>query len=184
MSGAFTEAETSETEAIKTKDVKLTEIPKNTIRFALSQNPFFYFDSLSHYFPSVGSLSNFIDSKDFLAGLEITFNGTTNRLKEISHFDYLQALNRLLQNIEADIKSNSTEYEGSDYIKEPIHKVFKDKEIREWKSNSNKIKLKKNEVLWQNGKYAYLRYALSTFYYPMLKYKTHYPNQKLRNCET
>ena len=131
MSGAFTEAETSETEAIKTKDVKLTEIPKNTIRFALSQNPFFYFDSLSHYFPSVGSPSNFIDSKDFLAGLEITFNGTTNRLKEISHFDYLQALNRLLQNIEADIKSNSTEYEGSDYIKEPIHKVFKDKEIRE-----------------------------------------------------
>lgn len=130
MSGAFSDADTSETEAIKTKDVKLTEIPKNTIRFALSQNPFFYFDSLSHYFPSVGSLSNFIDSTDFLAGLEITFSGTANRLKEINYFDYLQALNGLLQSIEADIKSNSTEYEGSDYIKEPIYKVFKDKEIR------------------------------------------------------
>lgn len=135
MSGAFAEAETSETEAIKTKDVKLTDIPKNTIRFALSQNPFFYFDSLSHYFPSVGSLSNFIDSTDFLAGLEITFNGTANRLKEISHFDFLQALNGLLQTIEADIKSNSTEYEGSDYIKEPIHKVFKDKEIKVYKDS-------------------------------------------------
>lgn len=135
MSGAFAEAETSETEAIKTKDVKLTEIPKNTIRFALSQNPFFYFDSLSHYFPSVGSLSNFIDSTDFLAGLEITFSGTANRLKELSHFDYLQALNGLLQSIEADIKSNSTEYEGSDYIKEPIHKVFKDKEIKVYKDS-------------------------------------------------
>lgn len=130
MSGAFAEAETSETEAIKTKDVTLTEIPKNTIRFALSQSPFFYFDRLSHYFPSVGSLSNFIDSTDFLAGLEITFSGTANRLNEISHFDYLQALNGLLQSIEADIKSNSTEYEGSDYIKESIRKVFKDKEIR------------------------------------------------------
>lgn len=135
MSGAFAEADTSETEAIKTKDVKLTEIPKNTIRFALSQNPFFYFDSLSHYFPSVGSLSNFIDSTDFLAGLEITFSGTANRLKEISRFDYLQALNGLLQSIEADIKSNSTEYEGSDYIKEPIHKVFKDKEIKVYKDS-------------------------------------------------
>jgi type III restriction enzyme len=135
MSGAFSEAETSETEAIKTKDVKLTDIPKNTIRFALSQNPFFYFDSLSHYFPSVGSLSNFIDSKDFLAGLEITFSGTANRLKEISHFDYLQALNGLLQSIEADIKSNSTEYKGSDYIKEPIHKVFKDKEIKVYRDS-------------------------------------------------
>ena len=135
MSSAFVDAETTETEAVKTKDIKLTEIPKNTIRFALSQNPFFYFDSLSHYFPSVGSLSNFIDSTDYLAGLEITFSGTANRLKEISHFDYLQALNGLLQSIEADIKSNSTEYEGSDYIKEPIHKVFKDKEIKVYKDS-------------------------------------------------
>lgn len=137
MSSAFFEMEPTQSneEVIKTKDVKLTEIPKNTIRFALSQNPFYYFESLSHYFPSVGSLSNFIDSTDFLTGLEITFNGTANRLKEISHLDYLQALNRLLQNIEADIKSNSTEYEGSDYIKEPIHKVFKDKEIKVYKDS-------------------------------------------------
>ena len=135
MSGAFAEVENSETEATKTKDVKLPEIPKNAIRFALSQNPFFYFDSLSHYFPNVGSLSNFIGGIDFLAGLEITFSGTANRLKEISHFDYLQALNGLLQSIEADIKSNSTEYEGSGYIKEPICKVFKDKEIKVYKNS-------------------------------------------------
>lgn len=137
MSSAFFEMEPKQSndEVIKTKDVKLTEISKNTIRFALSQNSFFYFGSLSHYFPSVGSLSNFIDSKDFLAGLEITFSGTANRLKEISHFDYLHALNGLLQSIEADIKSNSTEYEGSDYIKEPIHKVFKDKEIKVYKDS-------------------------------------------------
>lgn len=130
MSGAFAETETSETEAFKSKDLKLTEIPKNTIRFALSQNPFFYFNSLLHYFPSVDSLSNFIDSTDFLSGLEITFSGTANRLRGINHFDYLQALRGLLQNIEADIKNNSTEYEGSEYIKEPIRYVFKDKEIK------------------------------------------------------
>lgn len=104
---------------------------KNTIRFALSKNPFFYFDSLLHYFPNVGSLSNFIESTDFLAGLEITFNGTTNRLKEISHFDYLQALNGLLQSIETDIKSNSTEYEGSEFIFKKIYEVFPEsKDVR------------------------------------------------------
>src|SRR5690606_15721280 len=112
-----------------------TDIPKNIIRFALSQNPFYYFDSLSHYFPNIGSLSNFIESPDYLAGLEITMNGTANRLNEIRNFDYLQALNGLLQNIEADIKSNSTVYEGSEYIKEAIHKVFKDKEIRVYKDS-------------------------------------------------
>lgn len=135
MTAAFAGADTPESEAIKTQDIKLTEIPKNTIRFALSQNPFFYFDRLSHYFPTVGSFSNFVESTEFLAGLEITFSGTANRLKEISHFDYLQALNGLLQNIEADIKSNSTAYEGSNYIKEPIHKVFKDKEIKVYKDS-------------------------------------------------
>ncbi|NLB86801.1 MAG: type III deoxyribonuclease, partial [Bacteroidales bacterium] len=124
------ESPISEHEIVKSKDVKLVTIPKNIIQFALSKNPFFHFNNVSHYFPNVSSLSNFIDSPDFLAGLEITFRGTAKRLKEINHFDYLQALNGLLQNIEADIKSNSTEYEGSDYIQEPIHKVFKDKEIR------------------------------------------------------
>ena len=135
MSSAFFEMVPiqSNDEVIKTQDVKLIEIPKNTIRFALSQNPFFYFDNLSHYFPSVGSISNFIESPAYLAGLEITFVGTANRLNEINHFDYLQALNGLLQNIEADIKTHSTEYEGSGYIKEPIHKVFKDKEIKVYK---------------------------------------------------
>lgn len=137
MSSAFFELEptTADYEVNKPKDIKLSEIPKNIIRFALSQNPFFYFDNLLHYFPSLGSLSNFIESKDFLGDLEITFVGTANRIKEISHFDYLQALNGLLQTIEEDIKKNSTEYEGSDYIKEPIHKVFKDKEIKVYKDS-------------------------------------------------
>src|SRR5699024_9570493 len=120
----------SDSEVIKSKDVKLTEIPKHTVRFALSQNPFYYFENLSHYFPNVGSIANFIESEDYLSSLEITFRGTPKRLKEITHFDYLQALTGLLKEIEADIKNNSTKYEGSDFTSDYVHKVFKDKEIR------------------------------------------------------
>lgn len=129
VSSAFFEMEnpTSNNETIRNKDIRLTEIPKNIVCFALSQNPFFYFDNLSRYFPNIGSLSNFITNKDYLADLEITFSGTTNRLKEISHFDYLQALNGLLQKIEADVKGSSTEYEGSEFIYRKIHEVFPDK---------------------------------------------------------
>jgi len=132
MSSAFWELEnpTSNAEIVKAKDVKLEDIPKHIIRFALSQNPFFYYKSLCHYFPSVGSISNFIVNKDFLAGLEITFSGTQNRLQDITNFDYLQALGRLFQIIEADVKSNSTEFEGSNYISDKIYNIFKDKEIR------------------------------------------------------
>jgi len=132
MSSAFFEMENpmSNDEVIKTKDVKLSEIQKHVIYCALERNPFFYFDHLSHYFPHIKSLSNFIEDKEYLGNLLITFSGTHERLQQISHFDYLQALNGLLANIEADIKGNATEYEGSEFISEYIHKVFKDKEIR------------------------------------------------------
>jgi len=132
MSSAFLELESpvSNNEIIENKDIKLSDIPKHIIRFALSQNPFYYFKSISHYFPTVDAISSFIDSKDFLSGLEITFKGTHKRLQNINHFDYLKALNGLLQSIETDIKNNTTEYEGSDYINQPINQVFKDKEIK------------------------------------------------------
>lgn len=132
MSSAFFELEPSQSqdEVIKSKDIKLADIPRNIIRFALSQVPFFYFDNLSHYFPHVGSLSNFIESRDYLGDLELTFSGTAKRLNEMTPFDHLQAIKGLLQSIEADIKSNSTAYQGSDLIKAPIHQIFKDKEVK------------------------------------------------------
>jgi type III restriction enzyme len=132
VSSVFFELESpvSFDEAIKSKEVELKNIPKHVIRCALSQNPFYYFDNLSHYFPNISSLSDFIDDENYLGNLEITFLGNYSRLQEISHFDYLQALNGLLQNIETDIKNNSTEYEGSEYYSQPIREVFRDKEIR------------------------------------------------------
>ncbi len=131
----FMESTVLDNETQQKKDIKLSEIPKHIIRFALSQNPFFYFNNLTRYFPNIESLSNFIESSDYLGGLEITFNGTQTRLSEITHFDYLQALQGLLQNIEAEIKSNLTEYEGSGYINRYIHEVFKNKEIKVYKGS-------------------------------------------------
>jgi len=135
MSGVFNTEEETTTVKIESKDIKMAAIPKHIVRFALAQNPFFYFDNLERYFPNVGSLSNFIDSADYLKSLEITFNGTKSRLSEITNYDYLLSLQELLQTIESEIKLNLTEFEGSDYIKEYVHKVFKDKEIKVYKDS-------------------------------------------------
>lgn len=155
VSSVFFELESpiSFDEAIKTKGVELKDIPEHVIRYALSQNPFYYFDNLSHYFPNISSLSDFIEGKEYLGDLEITFLGNYNRLQEISHFDYLQALNGILQNIEKDIKDNSTDYEGSEYYPQPIHQVFRDKEIR---VNKHSERAKGQEDLVSNESwYAY-----------------------------
>lgn len=114
----------------KQKDVLLSSIPIHITRFALTQNPFYYFNNLENYFPNLGSISNFITSQEYLGGLEITFNGTKKRLDQIGNEDYQQALQGLLQFIESKIKSNLTEFEGSEYIKDYVHNIFKDKEIK------------------------------------------------------
>ncbi|HUX59767.1 MAG TPA: DEAD/DEAH box helicase family protein [Ignavibacteriaceae bacterium] len=135
MSGVFNIEEETTTDKIESKDIKLSIIPKHIIRYALSQNPFFYYDSLERYFPNVGSLSNFIDNSGYLGNLEITFNGTKSRFAAIINTDYLLSIQGLLQAIEMEIKSNLTEFEGSDYIKDYVHKVFKDKEIKVYRDS-------------------------------------------------
>jgi type III restriction enzyme len=136
MSGVFGKKEKeNKTEKIEQKDIKVSEIAKHIIHYALTQNPFFYFDSLERYFPNIESLSDFIENTDYLSRLEITFKGTKTRLTGLSCFDFLTATQGLLQIIEAEIKSNLTEYEGSDYINKYVHEVFKDKEIKVYKDS-------------------------------------------------
>ncbi|NVK52540.1 MAG: DEAD/DEAH box helicase family protein [Flavobacteriaceae bacterium] len=127
-SGVFEKDETEKkTGKVEQKDVKVSDIPKHIIRYALTQNPFYYFESLERYFPNIESLSNFIESKEYLSGLEITLNGTNKRLDEVSNLDFLLAIQKLLQTIESEIKSNLTEYEGSEYLNEYVHKIFSEK---------------------------------------------------------
>jgi len=131
VSSAFFELEKEyEAEIIKSKDMKLSDIPTHIIRFALSHNPFFYYSDITRYFPNINSISDFINKSEYLAGLEITFKGTQTRLKDIRNKDYLKAVSGLLSSIEADIKAHITTHEGSDYIHDFIQNVFKDKEIR------------------------------------------------------
>ena len=130
MTNVFNAKENGNTLQIVQKDILLKDIPIHIIRFALTQSPFYYFDNLIKYFPNLESISDFIKSNGYLGSLEITFKGTKNRLNNIKNKDYLVSINALLTNIEMEIKLNLTEYEGSEYIKDYVHKVFNDKEIK------------------------------------------------------
>lgn len=111
-------------------DTKLSEIPEHVIRFALTKNPFYNFSNLIRFFPALQSHSDFIVNADYLGGLQITLSGDKQQLKEISNLDFLLAIIGLLDNIEREIKSNLTEYEGSEFFNKKISDVFKDKQIK------------------------------------------------------
>lgn len=118
------------TENIVNIDINLLDIPKHIIRFALSENPYFDFNKIVKFFPNIGSTSNFINSQEYIGGLKITFKGAASRFANINNADYLVAVRGLLKSIEIDIRSNLVEFEGSDYVSDYIHNIFKDKEIK------------------------------------------------------
>lgn len=120
-------------------DIKLLEIPEHIIRYALTKNPFYKFSNLIRFFPALQSHNEFIVSMDYLGGLQITFTGEKSLLKEISNLDYLHAVIGLLENIEKEIKSNLTEYEGSEFFNKKIKDVFKDKQIKVAKGSERSI---------------------------------------------
>ncbi|CAM1341006.1 DEAD/DEAH box helicase family protein [Tenacibaculum aestuarii] len=138
MSGVFVDDEVK-TEKMEQQDLPVQEIPPHIIRFAISQNPFFYYENLIKYFPNIESISNFITSENYLNGLEIILKGTPARLLNVSNTDYLLAIQSLLQKIESEIKNNLIEFEGSQYINKYIHEVFKDKEIRVSKGSEREL---------------------------------------------
>ncbi len=135
--GTFKKIENSKTniENISQKNTKLSDIPSHIIRFALTQNPFYYFDNLRKYFPNLVSTSGFITNEDYLGSLDITFKGPKNRLEKIANDDYIMALQGLLQSIETNIKASLTEYTCSDWTSDYVHNIFKDKKIKVHKNS-------------------------------------------------
>lgn len=109
------------------RDVSVLSIPKNIVRYALTSNPFFYYDNIVVYCPNLKSLSEFSTSKDYLGGMGITFLGDNEHCHNITNDDYLAALNELLKQIETEIKGNDIQYEGTEYTYAYIKDVFTDK---------------------------------------------------------
>jgi len=96
---AFDEKEVKVTTAAKPKGVKISEISAHIVKNALSKNEFFRFDKLKKYFPNLKSTNEFVSSENYLGGLEITFWGTLENVKNITNQHYYLAINKLLTNI-------------------------------------------------------------------------------------
>ena len=126
---AFEKTEKSDEANIEGKDVALSVIPYNIIRYALTTNPFYRFNNIKHYCPHLESSKEFIEADTYLGDLSITFNGTKERLNAIANEDYLFAVQGLLSQIEKEIKVNSVDYEGSSFFYKPLYEVFRTKDV-------------------------------------------------------
>jgi type III restriction enzyme len=113
------------------KEVKVKEIEEHIMENALAKNDFYDFDNLQEKFPRLESKKDFIRDNKYLAGLSITFIGSKDDLNNLSNENKFQAVLQLLNQIEAEIKANLTEYQGShEFVPAEIKKVFEDKKIK------------------------------------------------------
>lgn len=124
-----TEMTSSETSLNERKEIKISEMPNHVVHYALTTNPFFYFDNISKFCPSIKSSDEFISKDEYLGGFGIIFKGDKTHCDNITNADYLQALKVLLKSIETEIKQNDSEFEGSEYYNNLIENIFKDKTL-------------------------------------------------------
>jgi type III restriction enzyme len=112
------------------RDIKVRDIGRNIIESAIARNPFFTFASLKRYFPYLASMRDFITFDEYLGGLEITFQGHVYGLDE-NRAEKLAAMQGLLSQVEAEIRVNVTDYEGTrDFRPDWVREVFKDKVLK------------------------------------------------------
>jgi type III restriction enzyme len=112
------------------RDMRVEEFERNIVQSALARNAFYTFASLKHYFPNLTSVHDFLTSEDYLGGLEITFTGNLDGLDE-NRSEKLFAVQGLLREIEAQIRQQVTDYEGTKEFQHFLVKdVFKDKTLK------------------------------------------------------
>jgi type III restriction enzyme len=112
------------------QDFKVKDMERNIVQSAIARNPFFSFATLKRYFPNLASMRDFIASEDYLGGLEITFQGNVYGLSE-NRLEKLTAMLGLLSQIEAEIRQQITDYEGTrDFRRNWVREVFKDKILK------------------------------------------------------
>ena len=126
-------------------DIALKGIDRNIVQTAIARNPFYTFASLRRYFPNLNSIDDFIDSHQYLAGLEITFRGDVYLLDE-NRREKLDAVLGLLGEIETQVRENNkNEFVGSkEFYQSFIHEIFKDKTF---KFSKNNLKVQDNPQL-------------------------------------
>lgn len=101
------------------KSIDINKIPLNILRKGISINKFYTFKNIKRYFPNIGSMDEFINSKDYLSSISVIIIGDYENLSELTNDDFLSVFIDILKNVERQILSNYIPYKGTEenYLK-------------------------------------------------------------------
>jgi len=97
------------------KPLQFLGIP--VIRKAINKLDFYQFSNLRSYFNNLSSISEFVNSTDYLGKIVIEIEGTEENLNNLSQTDKLNIATDVLRNIADVISSSNTEFQGTKEFK-------------------------------------------------------------------
>ena len=125
-----------------TKTIKLKELDRHIILNAIAKKEFFKFENIKNYFPKIDTINEFIDNKEYLAEINIFFEGVKEDIENLSNFEKFNAVLSLLDEIENKLKDNFVDYKGSrDFISNKLRDIFPEKsKVLKLESGSERAK--------------------------------------------
>lgn len=113
------------------KDLKIYQIKsfgESIIRKAINKLHFYNFNNLQKYFPTLTSISEFINTESFLGNIKVQIEGDYNLVNNPSKDIQLKAVISILEDISDFIKNGFIEFKGTNEFKaQNISYLFKDK---------------------------------------------------------
>jgi type III restriction enzyme len=100
------------------------------VKKAMDSIPFYHFDKLRKYFPSIKSIDDFISKPNYLGEIKVSVSGLAKDIKEITPQNKLIICKGILTDISNEIHTKFGDYRGTkSFYREPIRKHFKDKKL-------------------------------------------------------
>lgn len=112
----------------KTRTYRLGEFGQTILRKAVYRFAFYQFSNLSSYFPKIGSIRNFVTSKNYLANIEVEITGLDEQLDNLKAEEKLEITAFVLEKMYPELQRGKAEYVGTkEFVPIPIEKCARDK---------------------------------------------------------
>lgn len=103
---------------------------KTIILKGLNKIPFYHFNNIKRYFPSVKSMNDFIIDDKYFGGINVEVTGLQKDVNDISAKHKLEIVVSIANKIANEISTKFGDYRGTkSFYREPLRKYFKDKKL-------------------------------------------------------
>lgn len=103
---------------------------KTIIKKAMAKIPFYYFDRLTRFFPSIKTIDDFITKPDYLSEIKIEVEGLPADIKELTPQNKLACCVKVLTDISEEINQTFGDYKGTKtFDRVPIRNIFRSKKM-------------------------------------------------------